>query len=182
MKGIIFLEFLELVEAKFGLDMADDIIESCNLPSGAAYTAVGTYAFGEMVQLVTALSARISVPVPDLLQVYGEHLLGRFAIKYPTHFDGVQDTFQMLEKLDGTIHVEVKKLYPEAELPSFEATRVSEDRLALLYRSSKPLSTLAYGLIAGCAGHFGETITIQMDDRSSDGQTEVLFDLTRLSA
>lgn len=182
MKGIIFLEFLELVEAKFGLDTADDIIEACDLPSGAAYSAVGTYAFDEMVQLVTALSQRIDVPVPDLLQVYGEHLLGRFAAKYPTHFEGVQDTFQMLEKLDGTIHVEVKKLYPEAELPTFAARRVEHDRLELLYRSKKPLSTLAYGLIAGCAGHFGEQISIQMNDRSTDDGTEVLFDLRRAAA
>ena len=41
MKGIVFSEFIELVEDKFGFEMADDIIEKSNLPSGGAYTLEG---------------------------------------------------------------------------------------------------------------------------------------------
>lgn len=181
MKGIIFLEFLELVEDKFGLDLADDIIEQCELPSGAAYTAVGTYAFDEMVQLVSALSDRVGVSVPDLLQVYGEHLLGRFASQYPTHFEGISTTFELLARLDDTIHVEVKKLYPEAELPRFEANMISDQQMDLRYLSDKPLSTLAYGLILGSATHFNERIQIDMDDRSTPAQTDVLFRLEQVA-
>ena len=182
MKGVIFLEFLNLVEAKFGLDMADGIIESSTLASNAAYTAVGTYPFSEMVSLISALSERTGVSIPDLLQVYGEHLLGRFAIKYPVHFEGVTSTFQLLEKLDNTIHVDVMKLYPEAELPRFYPNRLAEHVLEMTYRSDKPLSTLAYGLIAGCVGHFNEHIDIAMDDRSDEAQTHVIFTLTRMAA
>jgi len=182
MKGIIFLEFLDLVEDKFGLDVADEMIESSTLASNAAYTSVGTYPFDEMVQLVTHLSAQTQVSVPDLLQVYGEHLLGRFAAQYPVHFEGLSSTFELLEKLDNTIHVEVKKLYPEAELPRFHPDRISDSQMRLRYESDKPLSTLAYGLIAGCAGHFGETIDIEMDDQSTDGQTRVNFMLTQHAA
>lgn len=182
MKGIIFLEFLELVENKFGLDVADEMIESSDLASSAAYTSVGTYEFDEMVQLVTHLSRLTQIAVPDLLQVYGTHLLGRFADHYPVHFEGVQSTFEMLEKLDGTIHVEVKKLHPEAELPSFTPSRISDDCLELLYESDKPLSTLAFGLIAGCAGYFGESIDIQMNDESQPGSTRVNFVLTQQAA
>ena len=43
MKGIVFTEFLEMVEDKFSADMVDDIIDDCDLASGGAYTAVGTY-------------------------------------------------------------------------------------------------------------------------------------------
>ena len=42
MKGIIFTEFLDLVEEKFGLEMVDKIIEQSNLDSGGIYTSVGT--------------------------------------------------------------------------------------------------------------------------------------------
>ena len=41
MKGIIFTEFIEMVEDKFGFEVADNIITNSNLPSGGAYTAVG---------------------------------------------------------------------------------------------------------------------------------------------
>ncbi len=59
MKGIVFTEFIEMVESKFGFDMMDDIIESANLPSGGIYTAVGTYDHTEMVQLVIEISANV---------------------------------------------------------------------------------------------------------------------------
>ena len=56
MKGIIFTDFLELVEEKFGLEMVDTIIEASELESNGVYTGVGTYSFGEMVQLLGNLS------------------------------------------------------------------------------------------------------------------------------
>ncbi|MBA1333177.1 heme transporter CcmB, partial [Candidatus Endoriftia persephone str. Guaymas] len=43
MKGIVFSKFIEFVEERFSPEMADDIIESSDLPSGGAYTSVGTY-------------------------------------------------------------------------------------------------------------------------------------------
>ena len=41
MKGMVFIEFLELVEEKFGLEMVDNIIEQSNLESEGVYTLVG---------------------------------------------------------------------------------------------------------------------------------------------
>ena len=54
MKGIVFTEFLEMVEDRFSLDMVDDLIDDCDLPSGGVYTAVGTYSHEEIVALVSA--------------------------------------------------------------------------------------------------------------------------------
>ncbi|MBT8311465.1 MAG: hypothetical protein HKP23_01335, partial [Flavobacteriaceae bacterium] len=39
MKGIVFTEFLEMVEDKFGLEVVDTIIEKAELPSEGVYTA-----------------------------------------------------------------------------------------------------------------------------------------------
>lgn len=52
MKGIVFSEFMDLVEESFGLEMIDELIEQSDLPSGGSYTAVGTYPHGEMLTLV----------------------------------------------------------------------------------------------------------------------------------
>src|SRR5262245_35992633 len=52
MKGVVFTEFLEMVGAKFGEDMVDDVILACELPSGGAYTSVGTYDHQELFALV----------------------------------------------------------------------------------------------------------------------------------
>ena len=86
MKGIVFTEFLELVGRKYGVEMMDLFIEASDLPSGGAYTAVGTYDHGEMLALVQNLSTAIRVPVPELLKTYGQHLFARFSVRYPKFF------------------------------------------------------------------------------------------------
>ncbi len=53
MKGMVFTEFLEMVEDRFSPEIADRIITASDLRSGGAYTAVGTYEHSEMIQLVT---------------------------------------------------------------------------------------------------------------------------------
>ena len=49
MLGRIFTEFFTLVEAEFGDDMLDDIIEDAELPNEGAYTAVGNYDYLELI-------------------------------------------------------------------------------------------------------------------------------------
>ena len=55
-KGIVFTEFLEMVESRFGLEVADRMIESAALKSRGAYTAVGTYDHEELIWLTSELS------------------------------------------------------------------------------------------------------------------------------
>jgi len=76
MKGIVFTEFLELVENKFGLEMVDTIILNSNLKSNGVYTSVGTYSFSEMLQLLSHLSKHTGISKDDLLLTYGEHFFG----------------------------------------------------------------------------------------------------------
>jgi len=180
MKGIIFTEFLEMVEDQFSPEVADRIIEACALPSGGAYTAVGTYDHREMVQLVTELSKATGIAVPDLLRSFGRHLFGRFVATYPRFFDGVDSAFTFLENLEGYIHVEVHKLYPDAELPSFVCT-AEPGQLTMVYRSTRAFADLAEGLIRGCAEHFGEDLDIQREDLSGGQGTCVRFTLTQRS-
>jgi hypothetical protein len=154
MKGVIFTEFLGLVEQKWDADMVDDIIDACDLPSGGAYTAVGTYDHREIVALVSELSKRSGVDVPDLLRVYGQHLFSKLAISYPQFVGKTACVLDFLEGVENYIHVEVRKLYPDAELPSFETTRREPKVLEMIYRSSRHLDDVCHGLIEGCMTYF----------------------------
>lgn len=177
MKGIVFSEFIELVEDKFGLEIADSIIEESALPSQGAYTQVGTYDHAELITLVTKLSQHTEIDSDVLIKTFGEHLLQRFVALYPQFFEGIDNCFDFLDTIENRVHVEVKKLYPEAELPSFDSMQ-SEHGMQLIYRSNRPFSALAYGLIRGSATYFNEQIQIEMEDRSSDGKSFVVFTLS----
>jgi hypothetical protein len=179
MKGIVFTEFLEMVETRFDPAMVDRIILSAQVPSGGAYTAVGTYDHGEMWSLVAALSKATATPVPDLLRAFGQHLFGRFVTGYPRFFTGVGSAFDFLENLNSVIHVEVRKLYPDAELPHFEILERSAKRMVLLYQSARHFADLAEGLIQGCAEHFREPLAIGRESVSAESGSRVRFTLER---
>ncbi|WP_439129514.1 heme NO-binding domain-containing protein, partial [Polaribacter sp.] len=82
MKGIVFTEFLDLVEDKFGLEMVDKIISESKLESEGVYTSIGTYSFSEMLQLLTHLSNYTDISIDNLLLVYGEHFFSVIETSY----------------------------------------------------------------------------------------------------
>ena len=179
MKGIVFCEFVEMMEAEFTADMADEIISSTELESGGAYTTVGTYDHHEMLALVAQLSEKTGAPVPDLVRAFGRYLFGRFVELYPTFFEGVDGAFSFLDRIEEHVHVEVRKLYPDAELPTFATSRPNDVTMIMVYQSKRPFADLAHGLIEGCITHYGEPINVESEDLSNDGRTQVRFTLTR---
>jgi hypothetical protein len=181
MKGIVFTEFLEMVESAFGPDVADRMIVQANTPSGGVFTSVGTYDHAELVAMVVRLSVLTGTPADALVRAFGEHLFGRFAALFPKFFVGVTSPFDFLAAVESYIHPEVRKLYPDAMLPRFEPVRHSADRMDLIYRSSRPFADLAEGLIRGCAAHFRQPLDLRrepMSDGPAGGQA-IRFVLTR---
>lgn len=160
MKGVVFTEFMELVESRMGLDMLDRIITEAALPNDGAYTSVGTYDHAELVRLVQALSNATGMAMPELIHLFGEHLFERFATGYPALFAEASTSFEFLSRIDNVIHVEVRKLYPDAELPKLVCERTGVNELQLLYSSPRGFGDLAEGLIAGCIRHFQEPIRV----------------------
>ena len=179
MKGIIFREFLDLVEDKFGLETVDEIIQKSELKSEGAYTTTGTYEFSEMLQLISNLSQKTSISADDLLLIYGEHLFGVFKKKYPQMINSYKDPIELLSSIENHIHVEVIKLYPDAELPSFQVIEKSEKSLIMLYKSDRALYKLGLGLMNETFNHFQTKVNIFTEVIKPDG-TEVKFEMNIL--
>lgn len=182
MKGIVFTEFLEMVEDKFSPEVADKIIDASeNLSTDGAYTSVGTYHHSELIELVSHLSEEVDVDLALLVETFGEYLFGRFVELYPGFFEENQTTFGFLELIENHVHVEVKKLYPEAELPTFDTKRVNDDHLEMIYQSKRPFAPLAYGLMKGCKDYYNENITISQQDLGDGENKHVKFSLRKQS-
>lgn len=180
MKGIVFREFIDMVENEFSFEVADAIITASELSTDGAYTSVGTYPHTEMVSLVVNLSKETGQPVPALLNHFGRHLFKRFTLIHPQYVHNYQSAFELLQQLDGNIHVEVKKLYYDAELPSFTFEELPEGSMHFDYRSSRGLADFAEGLIQGCIAHFGQSVTVTRTDLPEDEQgAHTRFTLTR---
>lgn len=175
MKGIVFTEFLDFVARHHGEDMVDDLIEACPLASGGAYTAVGTYDHAEMAALCGELSRRTGHSAHALVKGFGEHLSRTFEGGYPDFFVRSAHYFDFLESIEAHIHHEVHKLYPDAELPTFQVVSRDDRCLVIDYRSPRRMGALAEGLMEGTARHFGVTVRVGTEPLESGDGTAVRF-------
>lgn len=156
MKGVIFVELLKMAEDAFGEDAVDNALEKADLENGGAFTTVGNYPCSELVKIVVAFSEHSGLS-PEVLQIkFGHWMMAFFIEHYPEFFKEKNSAFALLESVDQEIHVEVRKLYPDAELPRFDTECHSDHHLSMIYSSPRPLDAFCHGLIEACLLHFGE--------------------------
>lgn len=163
MKGVVFTEFLEFIEDKFGFDISDEMIENSETSTNGIFTQAGNYPFEDMLSLVQTLSKITNIPLGDLVQAYGEHLFSRLITIYPKPISTYNNTFDFVRNVENVVHPEVKKLYPDSDLPTFEDSAVNGNIMTITYVSSKPLMDFAKGLIIGCAKHYNENIDVSYE-------------------
>ncbi|MEZ0607250.1 heme NO-binding domain-containing protein [Fibrella sp. WM1] len=178
MKGFVFTEFLEMVEEAHGYELVDKMLLESHLPSGGNYTSVGTYDHAEMMALVNKLSEHLNVPVSQLLRAYGRYMFSSFKRDYGIFISRSDSAFSLLSSIQQYIHVEVRKLYPDAELPHFTITQSTPGRLIMHYESERKLADFARGLIEGCLAHFGEEAEVAESRVAEDGGN-VIFEITK---
>ncbi|MCK6261824.1 heme NO-binding domain-containing protein [Vibrio sp. ZSDE26] len=176
MKGIIFTEFIELVEREFGLDVLDSILEESK--DSGVYTSVGSYDHKALVSLIVSLSKKTEISGEQLQQVFGKSVFKNLLKTLPAQatLNRCSNTFQFIRHVEDYIHIEVKKLYPDAKPPSFEFISENETQMVFDYKSARCLSNVCFGLIKGCSDYFNENIEISTENQTED-QSHVRFSL-----
>jgi len=172
MKGIIFVTFNKLVEEKFGLDVWDDLLGRVDPQSEGVYVSGDTYEDAELMSLVGELSKLTGMGIEDLIRAFGEYALEPLASIYPESINKESMTAkEFLQSVHDIIHIEVKKLYHDAQLPTIKYEDPAPDQLVMIYQSPRKMYMLAEGLIEGTAKYFGiqiERKTIHLTEQGED--------------
>jgi len=168
MKGLVFTEFFEMVEEEHGFGLVDKLIEKTELSTSGAYTNIGAYNHKELLALVTNLHHLTDISVNDLLVNYGQYLFPRLMKISPDVVSQFGNSFELVAAVDSIIHVEVLKIYPDAELPEFCVIKQNENELQVTYTSCRPFAYLAKGLILGSAKYYIENIAVDIENREHD--------------
>ncbi|WP_340200560.1 heme NO-binding domain-containing protein [Ascidiimonas sp. W6] len=163
MKGIVFTEFLEMVEEKFGLETLDFIIENSNLKSKAIYTAVGTYDAAEMFELIHNLSEKSDIAAGNLIYAYGHYFFKKLVESHANIFEMYTSPIDLLNAIESHIHVHVRKIYKDAELPSFDVIEKSDTKITMIYQSERSLYMFAKGLMEKTFEHYGKNATVNFE-------------------
>jgi len=172
-KGTVFVEFLDHVEDKYGLDVLDSVILALQgkLSTNGAYTSVGNYPHEEMLELASAICSMRGESLESLLDDFAQSLMLSFERMHPEFFDKEQDIFDFFSTLESRIHTDVRKIYPDARPPLILCRRIAEDSLEISYQSARPLALMAIALTRATGVRFEEELEVEVltlaDDHSS---------------
>jgi Haem-NO-binding len=172
MKGLLFTEFLAFVGDRWGADTVDRLARLEQWPVGGAYDPLRAYDPAQLLRLVAATGAYTGAADSAVLSAFGEHLFARFAALYPVFFVGIDSASAFLAGLETHVHGEVRKLHPDAALPTLQVRTSPAGEIDILYAAPRPLADLAEGLIRGCVARFAEPLVIdRYDDPAAPGRT-----------
>lgn len=175
MKGIVFNLLESAVVAEHGEETWETLLERAGLDG--AYTSLGNYPDEQMQGLVMAAADALDAEPGDILQWFGRRAMPLLATRYPALFAHPSVRSFLLE-LNSMIHPEVRKLYPGADVPTFEFESPSDDVLVMGYRSPRRLCRLAEGFVEGAAEHFGEIVVFEHVACMHAGDEKCVFHLS----
>ena len=125
------------------------------------------------------LSKITETPAPQLLVTYGRFIYPKLHAQLKGMGLEFGGSFELFSSLDNIIHPEVLKLYPDAELPNFNATKLNDHQLLLKYSSCRPFAHMAEGLTLGAAEHFDENLSVTLEHHNTDDNFYTDITITR---
>lgn len=176
MKGILFTEFIELIEAKYGLSVVDAVLESSDLPSQGIYTAVGEYDSGEMVRIIYGLSQKENISIDALYECLGVSLFN--SLIYEGVINNYNNSTDLLLSFDNHIAFYVD-LGIGSKSPTLTILDNNSKAMTIRYSASGGLYRLAYALIEKTFLYFKEKVRINYELLDKAG-SEVKFDVVKI--
>lgn len=155
MKGIVFNLLEEVVVQHHGEDVWDTLLDAAGLKGN--YTSLGSYSDEDMRKLVAAAATALNISPTDVLRWFGRQSMPLLFARYPAFFTPHQTTRGFVVSVNSIIHPEVRKVYPGADVPTFDFALLEDGGLMMGYNSPRRLCALAEGFIEGAADHFHET-------------------------
>lgn len=169
MQGSIFTAFSDMIIDKMGMEQWNELIDKTEPASQGMYTRGEQYEDSELINMVVALSEKTGVPAENLVEAFGQYLFKSLYKNSPVDVSNINNLRDFLLAIDGVIHVEVKRLHPQAYLPKFEYEDGDNNDLIMYYSSKRKLCHASIGLIKGAAKQFKEEIEILHPQCMHDG-------------
>jgi len=177
MKGMVFNLLEEFVVDNYGQDAFEDIYESTKLQTTDPFVGPATYPDKDFMALVETACQKLNVPLADAVRAFGKYCFPKLVEIEPSFVNNPKNAKDFLKTVHDIIHVEVKKLHPDAELPTFEYNDPGKNQLQMIYNSPKKLCIFAEGLIKGCGEHYKEKISCKQIKCCNNGDDCCVFDL-----
>lgn len=164
MKGSIFKLFEHYVDATYGPDSFDTLLDTTELETAEPFVGPGDYPATDLVALVTTACGTHQVELADLLRGFGRHAFPMLAESVPSLLEGLDTPRKFLTSLESVIHTEVRKLDPNANPAQFSIPNPDDEVIRFRYQSDLGLFPLVEGFLDGLAAWYGEPVEHRIDD------------------
>ena len=159
MKGIIFNLLQEVTVQHYGEGTWDELLLSRGLVG--AYTSLGSYPDEEIQGLILEAARMLDLTPFEVLRWFGNQAMPLLFKRYPAFFREPASTRAFLLSVNHIIHPEVRKIYPGAQVPTFEFQDAPDGGLLISYRSPRRMCALAQGFAEGAAEYYGEMVVFE---------------------
>jgi hypothetical protein len=146
-----------------------DLIRKAPCVNNPVFVGRQNYPDEALFDIITSISIEKMIPVPELLRDFGRWIFPKLAQAYPVIFQGRSCAKEFLKTVESIIHVEVKKLYDEAYLPSLHCEEPNPGTLVMVYESCRKLCHLAEGLIRGVGEFYREEVAVTQETCMREG-------------
>jgi len=161
MKGIIFNLLEEFITENWGEEKYEEILKGCPIKTKEPFVGPGTYPDADLIAIVTKTVEKLGVPLPEALRTFGRFCFPKLSERHPQFVKPYRHPKAFLKTVENIIHVEVRKLYKDAETPHFSYKDPASNRLIIEYESKRKLCHFMEGLIEGVAVYFQSPIQYQ---------------------
>jgi predicted hydrocarbon binding protein len=176
MKGLIFNLLEEFLVARCGETEYELILTDCQLCADPSLmVGPGSYPDQDFTAIIASAAKRLGLGSKELLHEVGRAAIPRLVSRYPQFFIPSKHPRDFFASLNFIHHLEVKKLYKDAELPRFRCENKADGSLLISYISGRGLCHLFSGLINGVADHYQTPLSQRQLACICDGQPECLF-------
>lgn len=180
MKGIVFVKFSEFIEELWGEEFWDTLLNEANLESEGVYTTVGTYDDEELFTLIGLVVEKQNISSKEAQFAFGKWIFKELYNAAPPGAHDFKDVFEFLHAVQNYIHVEVKKLNPDALLPEFDFLSESATTLSFHYQSPRKLCFFCEGIVYGLAEHTKQKVQVSQSECEHEGDGRCVIEVAKI--
>lgn len=180
MKGIVFVKFSEFIEELWGEEFWDTLLNEANLESEGVYTTVGTYDDEELFTLIGLVVEKQNISSKEAQFAFGKWIFKELYNAAPPGAHDFKDVFEFLHAVQNYIHVEVKKLNPDALLPEFDFLSESATTLSFHYQSPRKLCFFCEGIVYGLAEHTKQKVQVSQSECEHEGDGRCVIEVVKI--
>lgn len=161
MKGHIFNLLEKFIVETAGELAYEQIYDRCEFKSNGIFIRSGNYPDADLYTIVGQTCEQLEMPIDEAMFAFGHWIFPSLLSIAPGETARYKHPKTLLMNLDDIHQIELKKIWPDAEPPSFQTEDTGSDTMTMTYDSPRELYPLVDGVLTSLSEYYGVKIDFQ---------------------